>query len=150
MPTMSTDQSEAPLAAASMDPTLYRFGVDGAVTIYGSRSAATGALFWPRRIRCPITGGLVEDVDLPGTGTIWSWTYVHTPWPGVRAPNPAADGYGAGLVDLDDNGPRVVALLLGGLDTFEVGRRVHALAFPFVDDPPRSMLAFAIAREEGQ
>ena len=57
----------------SFAPDRYLFG-DGEVVILGSRSDETGSLFWPRRLRCPETGGTVSDVTLCTEGVLWSWT----------------------------------------------------------------------------
>jgi uncharacterized OB-fold protein len=130
----------------SVDPRLYSIDETGQIGILGSRSERTGALLWPRRLQCPITGGPVSDVDLQTTGTIWSWTFVHQPWPGAVAPNGTPDGYAAGLIDLAGDGPRVVGLLVGDWSTFAVGDQVRAVPLVFVagdeDKPPRALLAF--------
>jgi uncharacterized OB-fold protein len=130
----------------SVDPQLYSIDETGRVGIHGSRSEPTGTLLWPRRLRCPITGGAVSDVELRTTGTIWSWTFVHQPWPGAVAPNDTQDGYAAGLIDLDGDGPRVVGVLVGDWSGFAVGDRVRAVPLVFVageeDKPARALLAF--------
>lgn len=134
------------MVTVAVDPELYSVDETGQVGILGSRSEQTGALLWPRRLQCPITGGAVSDVELRTTGTIWSWTFVHQQWPGAVAPNGTHDGYAAGLVDLDGDGPRVVGILLGAWSTFAVGDRVRAVPLVFVagdeDKPPRALLAF--------
>jgi len=133
-PTMPTDPS--------VDPHLYR--IEGArVVILGSRSDQTGSHFWPRRLGCPETGGTVSDAELPDTGTVWSWTYVHAPWAGIAAPS-TTRGYAAGLVDLDGDGPRVIGVLMGEQGDWEVGARVRAVPLPFrgAGDDVQSMLAF--------
>jgi uncharacterized OB-fold protein len=130
----------------SVDPQLYSIDETCRIGILGSRSEQTGALFWPRRLQCPMTGGPVSDVELRTTGTIWSWTFVHQPWPGAVAPNGTHDGYAAGLIDLAGDGPRVVGVLVGDWSTFAVGDRVRAVPLVFVagheEGPPRALLAF--------
>jgi uncharacterized OB-fold protein len=126
----------------SFAPDRYLFG-DGEVVILGSRSDETGSLFWPRRLRCPETGGTVSDVILCTEGVLWSWTFVHGPWPGETAPN-GPDGYGIGLVDLDGKGPRVLGMLPGNRREWHVGARMRAreLQFVTIDGATRSILAF--------
>lgn len=129
----------------SYAPDRYTFGDEPGllVTILGSRSEETGSLFWPRRLRCPETGGTVRDVELATDGVLWSWTFVSAPWPGEIAPN-GLDGYAVGLVDLDDHGPRVVGVLVGNGHAWTVGQRMRAceLHFATVEGTPRSILAF--------
>jgi uncharacterized OB-fold protein len=132
-------------ANRSFAPDRYLFGdgPDGEVVIVGSQSDETGSLFWPRRLRCPETGGSVTDVTLSTGGVLWSWTFVNVPWPGETAPN-GPDGYGVGLVDLDGKGPRVLGMLLGNRREWHVGARMRAceLHFTTIDGAPRSILAF--------
>lgn len=112
----------------SSDPRSFR--IDGStVTILGSRCDDTGVTFWPPRLRSPITGGQVSDVELSSTGTVWAWTFVNNPWHGMQPPG-TDDGYAAGLIDLDHDGPRVAAVLFGRADTWAVGDRACACPLP--------------------
>ena len=131
---------------SSADPQYYAISGPSdapSVRILGSRCADTGKTLWPRRRYSPVTGGAVTDVELAVTGTIWSWTYVHLPWNGEFAPS-SAPGYGVALVDLDDDGPRVVGMLIGDEGAYAVGDRVHAHALPIRrnGDEYDAMLAF--------
>ena len=131
---------------SSVDPHYYTINgpLDApSVRILGSRCAGTGRTFWPRRRYSPVTGGAVSDVELVGTGKIWSWTYVNLPWMGEFAPS-SAPGYGVALVDLDDEGPRVVGMLIGDEGAYAVGDRVQAHALPIRrnGDEYDAMLAF--------
>ncbi|MGV9799200.1 Zn-ribbon domain-containing OB-fold protein [Mycobacterium sp. NPDC003449] len=129
----------------SVDPDLYRFDGDN-VSLLGSRSVGSGELLWPRRLRSPVDGGAVQDVELAPAGTIWSWTFVHVPWPGSKPPDPGAEqGYAVGLIDLDDNGPRVIGALVGPADQWSVGQRVRAVPLPFRtgDTGVEAVLGFA-------
>ena len=128
------NESSGVLATRSADPSLYEFSKNGTILL-GSQSVGSGELIWPRRLRSPIDGGEVVDVVLANTGVIWSWTFVHRPWPGAIPPDPATpDGYAVGLVDLDEDGPRVVGTLVGPSDRWEVGARVRAVPLPFRTD----------------
>lgn len=129
----------------SIDPGLYEFSGERA-EILGSYSADAGRSFWPRRFRCPLTGGEVTDVVLPGRGTLWSWSYVYATWPGSLPPG-AGPGYGAGLIDLDDDGPRVVGVLLGEEGDWAVGDRVTARPLPYAGSPAGTMCVLAFERE---
>jgi len=126
----------------SIEPEKYLISPAG-VELLGSQSDVTGNTFWPRRLRCPETGGTVHPVSLASTGTIWSWTLVSFPWSGEFSAGPET-GYYAALVDLDKNGPRVVAVLLQTESRAQVGSRVQAVPLPFrtVDDHVLSILAF--------
>jgi uncharacterized OB-fold protein len=137
-------------AQRSFNASRYRFGdaPDAAITILGSRSDATGSLFWPSRLRCPQTGGTVSDTILATTGVLWSWTFVHAPWPGDMTPNGRPDSYGVGLVDLDGGGPRVVGALVGDQTEWAVGERISAVELPYlvIDGELKSLLAFRSTR----
>ncbi len=114
------------------------------ITIHGSQSDELGTTYWPPRLRCPQTGGSVSPVDLATTGILWSWSYVHLPWMGDVAPNGDDEGYGVGMVDLDDDGPRLAAVLMGSRDDWHIGAPVTARELPYktIDGKPQSILAF--------
>ena len=107
-------------ALIAVSPDWYRFGPHGEVTIFGSRGKDDGVLFWPPRLLSPTTGGAVDEVELAVTGSVWTWTYVYAPWPGEVSPSGGL-GYAAGLVDLDGDGPRLAAALIGGPEDWTVG-----------------------------
>ena len=134
----------------SFAPDRYLFPAEqgGEIEVLGSQSNETGSLFWPRRRRCPQTGGTVTDVRLATEGVLWSWTFVFVPWPGETPPNDGGVGYGVGLVDLDGAGPRVVAVLVGPGDTWRVGEpmRARELHYVTIDGVARSILAFEAVR----
>jgi uncharacterized OB-fold protein len=136
------------MGVRSIDPDLYRFigGSTGSAVMLVSRSAVTGSIFWPRRLRCPESGGSVVDVELPGVGTLWSWTFVFSAWPGEVAPCPTL-GYGVGLVDLD-RGPRVAAILIGAERSWCIGDRMRACPLPMQveGEGSPSLLAFETVR----
>lgn len=143
---MASTDAVLEITNRSFAPDRYLFPTElgGEIDILGSRSDATGSLFWPRRLRCPQTGATVTDVRLATTGVLWSWTFVFVPWPGETPPNDGGVGYGVGLVDLDGDGPRVVGVLVGNRDAWQVGEAMRAceLDFVTVDGAPRSIMAF--------
>ncbi len=82
---------------------------DGGTTVLlGGYSPTSGLHHFPLAPVCPYTGAEdVEPVDLPGTGTLWTWTAVTAAPPGYEGPVP----YGFGIVELDGIGLRVVGRL---------------------------------------
>lgn len=87
--------------------------------LLGSRCAACGEHFFPRRVVCAkcLEVGC-DDVELGPDGTLWTWTYVYFPLFGSRR---AEDGgYGVGQVDLPE-GPRVQCVLRGEPGDFAIG-----------------------------
>jgi uncharacterized protein len=87
--------------------------------LLGSRCAACGEHFFPRRhvcARCLAEG--CEDVLLGPRGRLWTWTYVHVPL--FAKKDARVDAYGVGQVDLPE-GPRVQSILLGGPGDFRIG-----------------------------
>lgn len=91
--------------------------------LLGSRCAACGEHFYPRRVVCAqcLTEGC-EDVLLGPTGRLWTWTYVHVPL--FAKKDRSVEAYGVGQVDLPE-GPRVQAILVGGPDDFEIGMELE-------------------------
>ena len=138
------------IVRASADPDHFEL-VDpaietGPVQLLASYSPAADEYFWPRRRRCPLTAGAVEDVTLEARGTLWSWTYVHLPWPAEMSPS-GGDGYGVGLVDLPE-GPRVFGLLLGGDGDWEIGDEMVGAAFDFAERDGALICLLAFRRVE--
>lgn len=133
----------------ALQPDRYRFSEEpgGPVQVIGSRSADTGSLYWPPRVRCPRTGGRVEPTNLATEGEIWAWTFVHVPWPGDEMPNGIDDGYGVALVDLDD-GPRIPGVIVGEGTAWECGARVRLVELPLgeVGGAQKSILGFEVLR----
>lgn len=87
--------------------------------LIGSYSRAADRCFWPRRKRCPITSGPVEDRLLSPEGLLYSWTFVQMPWMGSM--RTAEDGgYGVGQIDLPE-GVRVQALIDGKQGDWRIG-----------------------------
>lgn len=98
------------------------------VQLIGSYSPAADTYFFPRRLRCPLTGTPVEDRLLSSRGTIYSWTYVYHPLVGrVRYANSA--GYGVIQADLPE-GVRIQAIVLGEGESWEIGAPVELVAHP--------------------
>ena len=142
---MSTTINRAPADPdhfVLIDPAEQRGGVE----LLASYSAAAGEYFWPRRQRCPLTATSVDDVRLEARGTLWSWTYVHLPWPGAVSPS-GGDGYGVGLVDLPE-GPRVLGLLLGRDGDWQIGDAMVGAAFDFSERDGKLICLLAFRPEE--
>lgn len=88
--------------------------------LLGSYSPAADTYFFPRRRRCPITGGKVEDVLLSPHGELYAWTYVESAWMGKTRFGSRAEGHGVGQVDLPE-GVRVQSLLAGKMGDWRIG-----------------------------
>jgi uncharacterized OB-fold protein len=100
-----------------LDEWLFRLNGDTPVLL-GSRCGACQESFFPRRRICPICLAEVDGVDLPGSGTLYSHTFVRgkaAAWGKVYE-----DGYGVGEVDLA-GGPRIQTVLRGEPGSWETG-----------------------------
>ncbi|MDA8438038.1 MAG: OB-fold domain-containing protein [Propionibacterium sp.] len=86
--------------------------------LVGSYSAQADEHFFPRRKRCPITFGPVEDRLLSDEGVLYSWTWIENMRYGTMAS--AGEPHGVGQVDLPE-GVRVQARLLGSKGDWEIG-----------------------------
>ena len=85
---------------------------DGLFDADGLRGGTCGSCarrHFPRATTCPWCGGdAIEDVTLSTRGRLWAWTAVQAPPPGYGGDVP----YGFGVVDLPDDGLRVVTRLV--------------------------------------
>lgn len=91
--------------------------------LLGSRCAACGEHFFPRRMVCAqCLGESCEDVMLGPRGRLFTWTYVHVPL--FAKKDGSVEAYGVGQVDLPE-GPRIQAILVGGPDDFEIGMELE-------------------------
>ena len=135
---------------AAADPDLFELAdpdlQTGDVRLLASYSPAADEYFWPRRRRCPLTATSVQNLTLEARGTLWSWTYVHLPWPGAVSPS-GSDGYGVGLVDLPE-GPRVLGLLLGRDGDWRIGDAMVGVAFDFSERDGELICLLAFRRQE--
>ncbi len=105
--------------------------------LLGSYSPQAGLTFYPRRRRCPVTEGPVEDVELSTEGELYAWTYVEAPMMGKQtfplAGLDAAAGYGVGQVDLPE-GVRIQSVIGGRLGDWRIGMRMRAAVLPLFED----------------
>jgi uncharacterized OB-fold protein len=62
------------------------------------------------------------EVELPGAGTLYSYTYVHVS--SAKHARLVDGGYGIGEVDLPD-GPRIQTGLSGDPDSWQIGRAMQ-------------------------
>lgn len=99
--------------------------------LIGSFSAGAATSFFPRRKRCPITFGPVEDVLLSTEGVLYSWTWIEQVRYGTL--QGASEPHGVGQVDLPE-GVRVQTRLIGTPDDWQIGCRMVLDLVPVVTD----------------
>ena len=107
---------------ASLDP----------VALRGSACQDCGAHVFPAIATCPVCTGVdVDEVALPTTGTVWSWTTQHVQ-PKEPFRTDAFAPFSIGYVDL---GPVIVEGWLAGRTTWEIGEPVRlVLAKAWTED----------------
>jgi uncharacterized OB-fold protein len=120
----------------------------GSVRLLASYSPAADTYFWPRRRRCPLTATPVQAEVLEARGTLWSWSYAHLPWAGVRSPS-GGDGYGAGLIDLPE-GPRVLGVLLGAQGDWNIGDAMVGVAIDLHERDGQMVSLLGFRREDAR
>jgi len=116
---------------------------DDGVVLLGSRCRRCGGLQFPRAATCPTCSSTdVEAVTLPGVGTLWGWTAVHTAPPGYDGPVP----FGFGVVELTV-GLRVITRLEStDPDTLTFGQPMRALIVPLhTDEDGRPVVTYSFA-----
>lgn len=101
--------------------------------LIGSYSEAADTYFFPRRRRCPLTGGPVRDVELSPEGELYAWTYVQSAWMGKSRFGATAEGHGVGQVDLPE-GVRVQAVLRGAMGDWHIGMPMTLEVQPVAED----------------
>jgi uncharacterized OB-fold protein len=125
------------------DPHLFRLPGDGEdrPRLLGSYAPESGLHFWPRRKRCPVTGGPVVDCDLDPEGVLFAWTFLHVPRMGSISFGDSG-GYGVGQIDLPE-GVRIQAPLVGTPDDWQIGSRMALTTFPVgQDDDGNELVTF--------
>lgn len=119
------------------------------IRLIGSYSAAADTYFFPRRLRCPLTGHPVEDRLLSPRGTIYSWTYVDHPLVG-RVRYADSKGYGVIQADLPE-GVRIQAVVVGEEKSWTIGGTAELIAHPVAtEDDGTQLCTFAFRALDGQ
>lgn len=114
--------------------------------LIGSYSPKADECFFPRRKRCPITFGPVEDRMLSSEGVLYSWTWIATLKYGAMTTG--GEPHGVGQVDLPE-GVRVQTRLLGSQGDWEIGMPMVLDLLPIsTDDAGTELCTFAFRIKE--
>jgi uncharacterized protein len=118
---------------------------DGTVALLGGWSPSSGAFHFPPGAVCPYSGADdVEVVRLSRRGSLWAWTAVTAAPPGYTGPVP----FGFGIVELEDNGLRVVGRLTeSDPAALRFGQAMQVVAESGVDG--HQVWAFAPCADDG-
>lgn len=107
-----------------------------------------GEFFFPRRQVCAkCLSEKTTAVELNGTGTLYSYTFVHLPLFGSTNLE-HMDGYGVGQIDLPE-GPRIQAPLAGKREQFQIGMPVEAELDTLREDGGRDIVIIRFRPVEG-
>ena len=90
---------------------------DGGFELLGTHCPSCGYRMLVHPPRCARCFAALDDAAFPSTGSVWSSTVVRIPVPGRTPP------YTLAYVDIDD-GPRVLAHIIGASVRLPVGTRV--------------------------
>lgn len=101
--------------------------------LLGSYSPEADTYFFPRRKRCPITEQPVKDVELSPEGTLYSYTFVVSPWMGKGKFADGVSGHGVGQIDLPE-GVRVQGVIDGDMGDWECGMPMGLDLMPIMKD----------------
>lgn len=116
--------------------------------LLGSYSPQADEYFFPRRKRCPLTFGPVEECVLSGVGILYSWTWIENMRYGTMVSG--GEPHGVGQVDLPE-GVRVQTRLLGQRTDWEIGAPMVVDLLPVTTDGDGNELctfAFRAKRDE--
>ena len=116
--------------------------------LIASYSAAVDEYFFPRRKRCPVTFGPVEDRLLSPRGTLYSWTWIANMKYGAMSMG--GESHGVGQVDLPEE-VHVQTRLLGQMGDWEIGMPMVLDLLPITKDGDGNELCtFCFRRAEAQ
>lgn len=90
--------------------------------LLGSYSPQANLYFFPRRRRCPVSEGPLENVELPAIGELYSWTYVYQSMMGTWKMGEQG-GHGVGQIELPC-GVRVQSIIKGAMGDWRIGMRM--------------------------
>jgi len=99
--------------------------------LIASYSPSADQCYFPRRKRCPITFGPVEDRYLSTKGVLYSWTWIENMKYGTMSMGGSA--HGVGQVDLPE-GVRVQTRITGEMGDWEVGMPMVVDLLPISTD----------------
>lgn len=110
---------------------------DDSITLLASRNKSDGKGVFPRIPESSPAAHLYEDIELTGTGTLYSYTVMH--------PNPKTGqpSFVLALVDYSED-VRVLGRLSAKPETVEIGMRVAAKP---TEDPDGSSYCFVPAED---
>jgi uncharacterized OB-fold protein len=113
--------------------------------LLGSYSPQADQYYFPRRKRCPITFGPVEDRPLSSEGALYSWTWIEN----MRYGTMTAGGepHGVGQVDLPE-GVRIQTRLLGAMGDWEIGMPMVLDLLPIITEDDHELCTFAFRPKE--
>lgn len=107
--------------------------------LIGSRCQKCGKTYYPPRRRCECGGGL-EEVKLPNTGTLLSYTVTYNVPEGFREQSPLI----IGIVELD-NGVRVLAPITDvALEELKVGMELEATLRRISEDGETGLIRYGV------
>ena len=113
-----------------------------------TRCESCGEYFYPRRAICAqCLSEHTADVELPGRGTLYSYTFVHIPLFGSTNIE-HMEGYGVGQIDLPE-GPRIQAPLAGKQAEFRIGQQLVAELDTLREDGGRDLVIVRFRPVEG-
>lgn len=104
---------------------------DEGVRLIGSYSPGADEHYFPRRKRCPITFGPVEDRLLSRRGVLYSWTWIASMKYGSMSV--AGGAHGVGQIDLPE-GVRVQSRIAGEMGDWEIGMEMELDLLPITTD----------------
>jgi uncharacterized OB-fold protein len=138
----------------ALDESLFTWPSDEPRLI-GARCADCGAKTFPAQGACPrCTSSAMEQVLLPRTGTLWTWTVqgFRPKSPPYRGDDTAAtfEPYGVGYVDLDGELMVEARLTENDPDRLAIGAAMELALVPlYRDDDGAEVLTFAFRPVEG-
>lgn len=112
--------------------------------LLGSRCADDGTVVFPAQQTCPrCSGAAVAPLELPRTGTIWSWTVQHF-LPKAPFRTSVFEPYPIGYVNLGE--VIVEARLTGAVDQLKIDQPVQLTWLPaWIDEDGTAVLTYAFA-----
>jgi len=145
-----TATTDTPSGQVLVADGIFRLDDDGRPVLFGSRCTNCDNHMYPRQSGCPkCMFDTQEDVELPQTGTLWTWTVQAFPPKAPPYLGPVGadfEPYGVGYVELGDQVRVESRLTLADPEQLKIGMAMEIVADVLtIDDDGNEVVTYAFA-----
>ena len=145
-----TATTDAPSGQSLVADGIFRLDDDGRPVLLGSRCTNCDNHMFPRQSGCPrCMFDTQEDIELPQSGTLWTWTVQAFPPKAPPYLGPVGknfEPYGVGYVELTNEVRVEARLTVGTPEELEIGMNMEIAAHTLTtDDDGNDVITYAFA-----